>query len=62
MEYYKELAPAHNPPYLTAIYMFKDLLPDTPLVGVFEPGFHIHAPDYAKVYGTPYEWFEKYGV
>ncbi len=62
MEYYKELAPAHNPPYLTAIYMFKDLLPNTPLVGVFEPGFHIHAPDYAKVYGTPYEWFEKYGV
>jgi len=62
MEYYKDLAPAHNPPYLTAIYMFKDLLPDTPLVGVFEPGFHVNAPDYAKVYGTPYEWFEKYGV
>ncbi|NIA29665.1 MAG: acetate/propionate family kinase [Actinobacteria bacterium] len=62
MEYYKDLAPAHNPPYLTAIYMFKDLLPDTPLVGVFEPGFHINAPDYAQVYGTPYEWFEKFGV
>lgn len=62
MEYYRELAPAHNPPYLTAIYMFRDLLPQTPLVGVFEPGFHVQAPDYAKVYGTPFEWIEKFGV
>jgi acetate kinase len=62
MEDYKALAPAHNPPYLTAIYMFRELLPDTPLVGVFEPGFHVDAPEYAKVYGTPYEWYETYGV
>lgn len=62
MENYRDLAPAHNPPYLTAIYMFRDILPQTPLVGVFEPGFHVNAPDYAKVYGTPYEWIEKYGV
>jgi acetate kinase len=62
MEYYRDLAPAHNPPYLDAIYMFKEMLPQTPLVGVFEPGFHINAPDYAKIYGTPYEWIEKYGV
>ena len=62
MEDYKELAPAHNPPYLTAIYMFKEMLPSTPRVGVFEPGFHIHIPEYARIYGTPYEWYEKYGV
>ena len=62
MEDYKELAPAHNPPYLTAIYMFRELLPDTPLIGVFEPGFHIHIPDYARIYGTPFEWYEKHGV
>ncbi len=62
MEDYKELAPAHNPPYLTAIYMFKEILPSTPLIGVFEPGFHIHIPEYARIYGTPYEWYEKYGV
>ncbi len=62
MEEFADLAPAHNPPYLAAIRMFRQLLPATPLVGVFEPGFHTSAPDYAKVYGTPYEWFEKYGV
>jgi acetate kinase len=62
MEDYRDLAPAHNPPYLSAIYMFKELLPNTKLVGIFEPGFHTNAPDYAKVYGTPYEWYEKYNV
>jgi acetate kinase len=62
MEHYRELAPAHNPPYLEAIAMFRSLMPETSLVGVFEPGFHVDAPLYAKIYGTPYEWFEKFGV
>jgi acetate kinase len=62
MERYRDLAPAHNPPYLTAIRMFRELLPETPLVGVFEPGFHTGVPDYARVYGTPYEWIEQNGV
>lgn len=62
MERYCELAPAHNPPYLEAISMFGSLVPEASLVGVFEPGFHVDAPLYAKIYGTPYEWFEKFGV
>ena len=62
MEEYRDLAPAHNPAYLESIAMFRELLPQTPLVGVFEPGFHTGLPDYARVYGTPYEWIEKYGV
>jgi acetate kinase len=62
MEAYRELAPAHNPPYLTAIRMFRELLPRTPLVGVFEPGFHTSIPEYARVYGTPFEWFQKFGI
>ncbi len=62
MEEYKDLAPAHNPPYLSAIYMFRELLPETPLVGVFEPGFHTRVPQYAKIYGTPYDWIESFNV
>ena len=62
MEEYRDLAPAHNPPYIEAMRMFGDRLPGTPLVGVFEPGFHTEKPKYAQIYGTPYEWFEKYGV
>ncbi len=62
MEDYIDMAPAHNPPYLEAIRMFGELMPDKKLVGVFEPGFHVNKPEYASVYGTPYEWYEKYGV
>lgn len=62
MEYYIDMAPAHNPPYLEAIRMFRELMPDKKLVGVFEPGFHVNKPEYATVYGTPYEWYEQYGV
>ena len=62
MEDYTDMAPAHNPPYLEAIRMFGELLPGKPLVGVFEPGFHINRPAYAQVYGAPYEWYERYGV
>jgi len=62
MEAYRDLAPAHNPPYLTAIRMFRELLPTTPLVGVFEPGFHTSIPEYARLYGAPFEWYERFGV
>jgi len=62
MAAYRDLAPAHNPPYLTAIRMFRTLLPRTPLVGVFEPGFHTTIPEYARIYGTPYEWYADFGV
>ncbi|MDD5291311.1 MAG: acetate/propionate family kinase [Patescibacteria group bacterium] len=62
MEKYSPLAPAHNPPYIQAILMFDRLLPEIPLVGVFEPGFHTGRPEYASVYGAPYEWYKKYGL
>ncbi|MHB9027692.1 MAG: acetate/propionate family kinase [Candidatus Latescibacterota bacterium] len=62
MEDYSDLAPAHNPAYLKAIRMFRELMPCKDLVGVFEPGFHTKKPEYACVYGTPLEWYEKYGV
>ena len=62
MEAYRDLAPAHNPPYLIAIRMFRELLPRTPLVGVFEPGFHTTIPEYARVYGAPYDWYADHGV
>jgi acetate kinase len=62
MEEYSDLAPAHNPAYLKAIRMFRELMPCKDLVGVFEPGFHVNKPEYACVYGAPLEWYEKYGV
>jgi len=62
MEDCRDLAPAHNPAYLQAIRMFRELMPQKKLVGVFEPGFHAQKPEYARVYGAPLEWYEKYGV
>jgi acetate kinase len=62
MERYASLAPAHNPPYLACIHYFQKVLQGVPLVGVFEPGFHAGIPEYARIFGAPYEWYERYGV
>lgn len=62
MERFSVVAPAHNPPYIKAIRIFRDLLPSTPLVGVFEPHFHTTIPLYASIYGVPYDWYEKFGI
>ena len=62
MEEYLFIAPAHNGPYLEAIQNFKELLPDTLLVGVFETAFHTTIPLERRLYAIPYEWYEKYGI
>ncbi len=54
--------PVHNAVYLEALGIFQEVLPATPLVGVFETGFHRTMPEKAYLYGVPYEWYEKHGV
>ena len=62
MEAYQPLAPVHTDVYLTAIAVFKKLLPSTPLIGLFETHFHTHVPPEAYLYGVPYEYYEKHGL
>jgi acetate kinase len=62
MEEYVPLLPAHNPPYIAAVRLFRDLLPGIPLVGLFETAFHDSMPPRAYLYSVPYEWYERYGV
>lgn len=62
MRDYLPVAPVHNAVYITAMEIFGDLLPTTPMVAVFEPGFHATMPDHAAIYGVPYEWFAEHGV
>jgi len=62
MEEYTFLAPAHNPPYVKAIRLFREAMPDTPLVGLFEPAFHATMPEYARVYAVPKEWRDRHGI
>jgi len=57
-----QLAPLHNPPNIIGIEATRELLPDVPMVGVFDTAFHQTMPDYAYIYGVPYELYEKYGV
>ena len=56
------LAPLHNPPNLMGIYACKELLPDVPMVAVFDTAFHQSMPPEAYIYALPYEWYEKHGV
>ncbi|MCQ4921826.1 acetate kinase [Tissierella carlieri] len=57
-----ELAPLHNPPNITGIEACKELMPNTPMVAVFDTAFHqtMEADNY--IYPIPYEFYEKYKI
>lgn len=57
-----EMAPLHNPANLKGIDTISSILPSVPQVAVFDTAFHQTMPDYAYMYGTPYEAYKKYGV
>lgn len=57
-----DLAPLHNPANLIGINACKELMPDTPMVAVFDTAFHQTMPDKAYMYGLPYEYYEKYKI
>jgi len=55
-----ELAPLHNPANLIGINACKKLMPNTPMVAVFDTAFHQTMPEEAYLYGLPYEYYKKY--
>lgn len=57
-----DLAPLHNPANLIGIHACKALMPETPMVAVFDTAFHQTMPDKAYMYGLPYEYYEKYKI
>ena len=57
-----DLAPLHNPANLIGINACRELMPNVPMVGVFDTAFHQTMPEKAYLYGLPYEYYEKYGV
>ncbi|MBR5849214.1 MAG: acetate kinase [Bacteroidaceae bacterium] len=57
-----DLAPLHNPANIKGVNAVKDIAPEMPQVGVFDTSFHQTLPDYAYIYGIPYELYEKYGI
>ena len=59
MEEVNAVAPAHNPPYINAMRLMAQRLPEIPLVAVFETDFHQTIPERNRYYAIPYEWAEK---
>ena len=57
-----DLAPLHNPANLIGVDACKKLMPNTPMVGVFDTAFHQTMPEKAYMYGLPYEYYEQYKV
>lgn len=57
-----ELAPLHNPPNIMGIEACKELMPNTPMVAVFDTAFHQTIPAENYMYPLPYEYYEKYRI
>lgn len=55
-------APLHNPANIKGIKACQLVLPDVPMVGVFDTAFHQTMPDYAYMYALPYEMYVKYKI
>ena len=56
------LAPLHNPANLVGVRSFKEVLPKTPMVAVFDTAFHQTMKEDEFLYAVPYDWYEKFGV
>jgi acetate kinase len=62
MEEMADVAPAHNPPYTTAMRLLNEKLPHIPLVAAFETGFHQTIPNRNRHYAIPWQWAKEYQV
>ncbi|MBQ8290428.1 MAG: acetate kinase [Clostridia bacterium] len=56
-----DLGPLHNPANLKGIIECEKIM-SVPQVAVFDTGFHGTMPDFAYMYGLPYEYYEKYKI
>lgn len=57
-----DLAPLHNPANIIGIRACQSLMPNVPMVGVFDTAFHQTMPSKAYLYGLPHEYYDKYKV
>ena len=53
------LAPLHNPANIIGIKACMALMPNTPMVAVFDTAFHQTMPQKAFMYPIPYEYYEE---
>jgi acetate kinase len=56
------LAPLHNPANITGIEASRQVMPEVPMVGVFDTAFHQSMPDRAYIYPIPYELYQEHKI
>ena len=56
------LAPLHNPANILGVEAFREALPNTPMVGVFDTAFHQTMGEEQYLYSVPLDWYKKYGI
>lgn len=59
---YTDLAPLHNPACILGIEACQNVMPDKPMAGVFDTGFHQTISKEKYIYPIPYQYYKKYGV
>ena len=57
-----DLAPLHNPANLIGVRACQQIMPDVPMVGVFDTAFHQTMPPKAYLYGIPHQYYEEHKV
>ena len=57
-----DLAPLHNPPNIMGIEACRELMPNTPMVAVFDTAFHQTIPAENFIYAIPYKFYEDYKI
>ena len=62
LEAIKGFAPLHNPANMLGIEAFRKVLPNVPMVAVFDTAFHQTMDKTTYLYPVPYSWYEDYGV
>ncbi len=62
LEEFREFAPLHIPGEINCIKAFQEVLPDVPMVCVFDTAFHHTMSKETYLYGVPYRWYKEYGI
>ena len=57
-----DLAPLHNPAGVAGIRAAKKVLPEIPMVAVFDTAFHQTMPTKAYIYQIPYRYYTSYKI
>ena len=56
------LAPLHNPANILGVEVFKEVLPNVPMVGVFDTAFHQTMGEEQYLYSVPLNWYKDYQI